>query len=1076
MATLRVLRTKITPPRIPERTLIRPRVSQVLSEALGYRLTLLQASAGYGKSTALAALSNEGFPLIWYQVNKEDSDPLVFLQHLCHATLHHFPDMQGLPIQYLEDWDGAQGLLPSNEVLDQYINALSNGLSDPTFLILDDAHLVAETPEIAHLLDRLIALMPPDLHMLLAARPPLKLPNLYRWRARAEVLVLDQSLLAFTASEIAELFARIYKYELTQEEVESLHAATEGWTITLQLVWQSLRTSAAATVQEAIARQGTPLESLFDVLAREVLELQPADMQEFILLSATLRVMTPKALDHLRQTNDSTAMLAYLRRQELFVVDLGDGSLRYHPIFRRFLRQNTSPEQQQLWHIQAASYYRGVSDPDSVVYHLLQAHDFEQAASLLESYGSQLVADGRLDTLASYLDAIPPVTLQDHPSLIIYLGDLARLHSRFQEALGWYQQAENLWRERGNIGEVVRALRGQARVYLDTVNPSRAEELLQKALRLSDGTVDREARVRLYELLAENKLNAGKAEEAEGLRQQADELRRDGPSDSQLLYRVLLRTGRLQEARLQLERSAASERQSPVQTPRAHRETLFLLSLIYAFQGEAQSAYQAAIQGTRRGEEFASPFMTAVGYMRQGHALMLLSGSARYEQARQQFEKAVGLSRTLSVPRLRVEALWGLCRSYGYRGELAKAQQAALDGLEIAAQAGDDWVASITRLSLGAGFALAERYETALEWLNQAGRGFKECSDPFGSAAVRLWISLIWFRQGNLERLEPVLRKLLTTCRMLKYEFLFTRPTLLGVPDERRLVPMLILARKKGWEAAVADQLLREMGLQDAILHPGYQLRVQTLGAFQVWLGDQPIPTSGWRREKTRQLFQLLLTYRHAPLDREQIFEYLWPGLDPAAAGRNFKVTLNTLYTVLEPQRAAGQDSAFVLRQGTIYGLRPNADLWLDCEIFESLLGAAEQADYEMTSELCNHYENTLSLYQGEYLPEARYETWSAAEREHLAVRYLQAADRLCELYLQSEKVTQTIELCQRILSIDNCWERAYRHLMEAYHRLGDRGQVARTYQRCQQTLQSELEVMPSQETQVLFHRLTQDH
>ena len=41
---------------------------------------------------------------------------------------------------------------------------------------------------------------------------------------------------------------------------------------------------------------------------------------------------------------------------------------------------------------------------------------------------------------------------------------------------------------------ISRAWRGQALVYLDTVRPSRAEDLLQEALRLNDGLDDRAAR------------------------------------------------------------------------------------------------------------------------------------------------------------------------------------------------------------------------------------------------------------------------------------------------------------------------------------------------------------------------------------------------------------------------------------------------------------------------------------------------------------------------------------------------------------------------------------------------------
>jgi LuxR family maltose regulon positive regulatory protein len=88
-------------------------------------------------------------------------------------------------------------------------------------------------------------------------------------------------------------------------------------------------------------------------------------------------------------------------------------------------------------------------------------------------------------------------------------------------------------------------------------------------------------------------------------------------------------------------------------------------------------------------------------------------------------------------------------------------------------------------------------------------------------------------------------------------------------------------------------------------------------------------------------------------------------------------------------------------------------------------------------------------------------------------VLFLRSADRLSELHLSQEHWEETIDICQRILSFDNCWERAYRHLMLAFYSLGDRGQTARTYQRCVQTLRAELDVAPSPETEALYKRLT---
>ena len=205
MSISQVLSTKISPPRRTKHILVRERVIEVLSEALEYRLTLLQAGAGYGKSTALATFTETYSPIIWYHITEEDRDPFVFLLHICYATLHTFPEMSSLPIPFLENWDSNHGPHPTMEVVFQYINSINEGLPRPTLLILDDIHLISDVDEIAHILDRLISLAPPDFHTVISSRPAFSLPNLYRWRSLGQVLTIDQSELAFTSEEIVDL-------------------------------------------------------------------------------------------------------------------------------------------------------------------------------------------------------------------------------------------------------------------------------------------------------------------------------------------------------------------------------------------------------------------------------------------------------------------------------------------------------------------------------------------------------------------------------------------------------------------------------------------------------------------------------------------------------------------------------------------------------------------------------------------------------------------------------------------------------------------------------------------------------
>jgi LuxR family maltose regulon positive regulatory protein len=1066
-----ILLTKIVPPQQNVRTLERPRITELLSEALHHRVTVVQAGAGYGKSTAVISLVNMLQPLIWYQISREDADPFVFFQHLLHATRIAMPNLEDLPISFLESWDGSRGQLPIREVLYRYLNALNEGLDSPALMVLEDIHLVANVPEILNSLDELISLAPQQLHPILTTRQPLALPGMSRWLARGQLLQIDQALLTFTPQEVRLLFLERYGYELSEDEVEFLMEATEGWAITLQLVGQSLRSKVVTGVRQALDLPSASLGAMFEILAREVLEQQSPEVRSFMETTSALQVMTPESCDALPGVSNSADMLEKLHHEDLFVHKSVEGIYRYHHIFHRFLRQQISKPQAMAVHRTAAEYFTQAGNMDAAIYHALKADDHALAAGLLSEYGEDLLRSGRYATLTGMLDAIGPEMLHQHPILMLFLGDLARLHSRFQEALGWYQQAESAWRERGQMEGVSRALRGRARVYLDTVNPSKAEQLLQQALRLSDGTADRDTMANLYELLAENKLNAGKGEQAEAYQRQAQELRHEGPADSQLQIRVLLRTGRLADARRQLEELVEIERTEPVQRPRAHRETHLLLSIICAMQGEPKTAYRSALEGTQRGEHLGSPFVTAVGYMRQGHALMMLSESDRYQAAIEKFNAAIELSRSLRIPRLRVEAYWGLTRAFGYRGDLAEAQRMAQEGIEIATRAGDEWIASIIRCTLGACHILAGMNEAGQNLLAQAMHGFQECSDPFGLTSSQLWRSIGWYYTDQDSPFRDEFQQVLESCMKHQYSCMLVKPTLLGLPDERRLVPLLLKAKAEGWSDGYPNRMLHEMGLGQLKFHPGYELRLQTMGSFRVWRGGAAVVPEEWKRESSRQLLQVLIANRTAPLDRDQICECLWPGKDPAASHRNFKVALNALYQVLEPDRDAGCESAYIVREGSTYALRPGADVWLDCAEIDRVVKEAEQLLQGEPERARALLDRALELYQGDFLAEARYNTWAAAERERLTVQFLRAGDRLCELY-QEDDPEAVVRVCQRLLGVDNCWERAYRFLMTAYSKLGDHGQVARTFETCLEVLRSELDVAPAAETFELYRKL----
>lgn len=1084
-----LLQTRLAPPRRQSRLLPRPALTARLREALDHRLTLVQAGTGYGKSTALADLADSLGPhAFWYSAAEADAEPARFLAYLIGAFQLRLPTLSDWPQAALQELSQRGGGAWA-QVVDALVNALAEALSAPSLLIVDDYHFVAASPEVATLAERFIAYLPPQLHVLLATRLPHHSPAFTAWRVRGELLEITRETLAFTPTEIETLFRETYDLQLTAQDVAALSDKTEGWPIALQLAWQGLRGRGLGQSQPRTRRgQGTAriadllangpasesLHALFDYLAHEVLGRQPPAVAAFLRDTAVLRELTPGACAAVSQTAEATNLLQRLHESDLFVVSLGERHLRYHHLFHDFLRQQwaTDPQGERERHARAADYFTQQGDLEEAIYHDLAAHRFEQAAVNIEIVGETLLRSGRAEAVMQWTDALPPETLAGHPLLHRYLGDVYRLRSRFDEALAWYQQAERLWRARGDSAGISRALRGQALVYLDTVRPAQAESLLEEALRHTDGLADRETRARMFEMLAENKLNLGKAAEAEQLRQQARALR-DGPDEDALSVRVKLRTGRLDEAQRILEEWQQVER-GQMRAPRGHRETALLLALIYTLRGEPGPALRLAEEGSRLGETLNSPFVTAVAHIRRGHAAQV---QGDFAGALRDYQAAISLGDQLAVRRVRAEAMWGLTRAYGFSPthDVTSAERAAAEGMEICRWAGDPWLEALCELTLSATYVLTGRAGAAVEPLARVLLAFRECGDSFGRAAARLWQCLAYLDLGQPERFVPTAEELFTLCEAQHYDFLFTRASLLGPPDPRRLVPILVAARQRRLRPTFVNRLLAVLGLPEIQAHPGYQLRVQTLGAFRVWRGAEEIQAREWKRDKARQLFQLLLTQRRHPFQREELTELLWPELSPEAAGRDFKVALNALYKVLEPARSAEAPSAYIAREGATYLLRPEADLWLDTAEFERAAEAGLRADPAQPLEATQrHLQTALALYTGDYLPDALYKDWASEERERLLALYLRAADKLAGLLIESGQYDAGLATCQLILNRDACWERAYRLMMLAHARQGNRPQALRVFQLCQETLRRELEVAPSPATLALHARIVQ--
>jgi DNA-binding SARP family transcriptional activator len=1081
-----VVHTRFLPPRLPRRWLPRSRLDRLLATAAEYPVTVVSASAGYGKSSALASFAARGgWPTIWFSLSDGITDPLIFLIHLVHACRTVVPAVGERALARLEQHRSDSHAW--TQALDMLIDDLACGLADETMLVLDDYQIVDDIPAIAALIERLMLHGPPLLHLLLASRGWPQLRCIPTLQARDELFVVGEQQLAFAMAEIAELAALLSEHELSPAQAQWLHEQTGGWPIAVPLMWQHIRQWASDseatrdedTVPLALGPLHTspPNDVLFAYLAQETLAGQPEDIQAFLLRSSVLAELDPVACDYVLGGTGSGALLRTIERRGTFLTAIGDEGYRYHRLFQCFLQRRareTLPDWLAL-HQRAAAYYRTIDAHENVLYHYMAAGDSDRAALELEDVAPAWLASGRLTTLLHWLDQLPALALAAHPQLQIARGDAARLLARFETALHAYAEAEAIAAERADAIGQSRAIQGQALVYLDTVQPAQAIVLLRRAYKLLP-TDQRAARAALLRLIAENWLNSGRASQAARLYRAADRLDQPGArSDAQ--PRVLLRLGRLAEARALLTQQLPSAQTGQRRPPEAHREATLLLSLICALQGDVDVARQYAEAGLDAARQQGSALSEAVAHMRLGHALQI-GAMPDYLAASGHYLQAIALADAFGVQRTKAEAYMGLALLHGFSGDPTAAQQAAREGLAMVEPSGDRWMDALLRLVFGA-VGVVNGLTEAEPWLQMALDRYQMSKDSYGQAVAHFWLAVRNHRAAYMDAAARHALQALTLAQRHGYDGLLTRPTLLGPRDRMTLVPVLLAGHDAHHLSAFAQTLLAQgfPGIAGDVMtetyHPGVTLRVQLFDRLRVWRGTDEIAPRAWHRKKAQQLLALLLTNRHQWLLRDQICESLWPDDSQADAETQFKVTLNALNGALEPARAPRISPFFIRRQGSAYRFCPPDGIWVDVAEFEALLESARthltagtEADVAQAQQALTR---AVRLYQGDYLSEYLYEDWAREERARLATRYLAAATTLAELHIKQNRAAETIRLCELILARDSCWEEAYQLLMRAYADQGNRSQVVASYDRCVRHLRAQLDMDPLPRTTEIF-------
>ncbi|MGH9227992.1 MAG: LuxR C-terminal-related transcriptional regulator, partial [Acidimicrobiales bacterium] len=133
----RLLRAKLRPPVVPEHYVRRPRLLQLLDEAVSAPLTLVVAPAGVGKTVLVSSwVAESTVPTAWLSLDEADRDGRQLWSGVIAALETLWPQCGDAALTLLRRPGPIAG------VVGQLLNDLDSEAYSRSVLVIDDLHLV----------------------------------------------------------------------------------------------------------------------------------------------------------------------------------------------------------------------------------------------------------------------------------------------------------------------------------------------------------------------------------------------------------------------------------------------------------------------------------------------------------------------------------------------------------------------------------------------------------------------------------------------------------------------------------------------------------------------------------------------------------------------------------------------------------------------------------------------------------------------------------------------------------------------------------------------------------------------
>jgi LuxR family transcriptional regulator, maltose regulon positive regulatory protein len=373
----------------------RPRVHELIDEALRAGVCWLAAPAGYGKTTAVVDyLHGAKAPYVWYRVDEGDQDIARFYHYLAR-TLRSEKTAEAMPVF------GSEYAERPREFARMFFRAYFEHLEPGTVLALDDLH-DANTPAFRAMLAVMLRELPDGVRCICLSRT-LPQDDLSELALRGQLVVVDQSALAFSDTEARTLV------EMRSKRAGKVDvAAARGWAVGLVLLAEG-----GAVVPSGPDDLATGGNGLFDVLGRHFFHTLPSADQSMLLELNLLPEIRSDLANAMIGSDEGAKLLERLYHGQMLIsrVESNRGAFHLHDLLREFLDNrfsvHVSVEEQGRLRTKAATVLRDAGRVDEAIILALQAGAWAQARNLILERAAAIISQGGRATFIEWCGRLP---------------------------------------------------------------------------------------------------------------------------------------------------------------------------------------------------------------------------------------------------------------------------------------------------------------------------------------------------------------------------------------------------------------------------------------------------------------------------------------------------------------------------------------------------------------------------------------------------------------------------------------------------------------------------------------------